>query len=242
MQSRWLLKTEVQRWDTCPKPTLLRFPNSIEPTWILNPNPIYQHQNPTRWLAKGNFTRDEWYHLLRSKNILNNSILSCSHFSSISYPQTMSKRQTQEGKPGGQEERVVAKWRLAWNLVSVTLNRSSSTQTCCDGFEQKQRIRLSSVVCKYWPDIEYGETSDEIEKELLLHTCVHHNLDILPDGFEHWENIYNFVRQKIGRPKEDKLEQINTNVMIWIWCFTAIMSNPSRTGNLELGIQTETVQ
>ena len=57
-------------------------------------------------LTKGNFTRDEWNHLLCLFNI--------SHFSSINSVKAMSKR-TQEG---ASEERVIAKSRPMANLVS----------------------------------------------------------------------------------------------------------------------------
>ena len=57
-------------------------------------------------LTKGNFTRDEWNHLLCLSNI--------SHFSSISSLKAMSKR-TQEDAG---EERVTAKSKPIMNLVS----------------------------------------------------------------------------------------------------------------------------
>ena len=57
-------------------------------------------------LTKGNFTRDEWNHLLCLFNI--------SHFSSINSLEAMSKR-TQED---ADEERVTAKSKPMMNLVS----------------------------------------------------------------------------------------------------------------------------
>ena len=57
-------------------------------------------------LTKGNFTRDEWNHLLCLSNI--------SHFSSINSVKAMSKR-TQEGAGEG---RVTAKSKPIMNLVS----------------------------------------------------------------------------------------------------------------------------
>ena len=57
-------------------------------------------------LTKGNFTRDEWNHLLCFFNI--------SHFSSTNFLEVMSKR-TQED---GGEERVTAKSKPMMNLVS----------------------------------------------------------------------------------------------------------------------------
>ena len=61
---------------------------------------------PTDKLTKGNFTRDEWNHLLCLFNI--------SHFSSTNCLEVMAKR-TQEGAG---EERVTAKSKSMMNLVS----------------------------------------------------------------------------------------------------------------------------
>ena len=69
-------------------------------------------------LTKGNFTRDEWDHLLRLLDIMSFSMCSCRHFSPID--NTMSKRLMQEEKPG-EEERVVAKSKpmmsFLWKIV-----------------------------------------------------------------------------------------------------------------------------
>ena len=68
-------------------------------------------------LTKGNFTRDEWNHLLRLFNI--------SIFSSASCPPTMSKR-IQEGT---REEIIMEKSRPTSNLVSKTVASSSTAQS-----------------------------------------------------------------------------------------------------------------
>ena len=65
-------------------------------------------------LTKGNFTRDEWYHLLCLFNI--------SHFSSTDCTEVMSKR-TQ--KDSG-EERVTAKSRPMMNLIARSNERAPS--------------------------------------------------------------------------------------------------------------------
>ena len=71
------------------------------------PNQIHCHQKPNAdILTKGNFTRDEWNHLLCLFNI--------SHFSSTNCLEVMSKR-TQEDSG---EERVTAKSMPMMNLVS----------------------------------------------------------------------------------------------------------------------------
>ena len=66
-------------------------------------------------LTKGNFTRDEWNHLL--------SLLNISHFSSTVCSDTMAKRSQQDSG----EERVTAKSRPIMNLVARTPSLVSSS-------------------------------------------------------------------------------------------------------------------
>ena len=66
-------------------------------------------------LTKGNFTRDEWNHLLCLFNI--------SHFSSTVCSDTMAKRSQQDSR----EERVTAKSRLMMNLIARTPSFVSSS-------------------------------------------------------------------------------------------------------------------
>ena len=66
-------------------------------------------------LNKGNFTRDEWNHLLNLFNI--------SHFSSTVCSDTMAKRSQQDS--GG--ERVTAKSRLMMSLIARTPSHVSSS-------------------------------------------------------------------------------------------------------------------
>ena len=89
----------------------------VAPDWLfdrINLDPIIQTEyvdtenQIADTLTKGTFTRDEWNHLLRLFNIMDISMLSCSHFSPIDDPQAVSKRLIQEGKIR-EEERVVAK-------------------------------------------------------------------------------------------------------------------------------------
>ena len=76
-------------------------------------------------LTKGSFSRDEWNHLLCLFSIMNHLMFSCSHISQIIDPQAMSQgRYRKENK--GENERVVAKSKVARNLVSMTNNPSPS--------------------------------------------------------------------------------------------------------------------
>ena len=72
-------------------------------------------------LTKGNFTRDEWNHLLNLFNI--------SHFSSTAYTAAMAKRAQQ----GSGEERVTAKSRPMMNLTARTPSVVSSSASSKQG-------------------------------------------------------------------------------------------------------------
>ena len=84
---------------------------------------------PTSW-QKGNFTREEWSHPLRLFSIMEISQFASSHFSSTSSSRTVSKRRMQQERPG-EDERMVAKSKPMWNLVSKTVDRSPNSA----GFE-----------------------------------------------------------------------------------------------------------
>ena len=72
-------------------------------------------------LTKGNFTRDEWNHLLCLFNI--------SHFSSTVCSDTMAKRSQQDSG----EERVTAKSRPMMNLIARTPSHVSSSTSVSPG-------------------------------------------------------------------------------------------------------------
>ena len=72
-------------------------------------------------LTKGNFTRDEWNHLLNLFNI--------SHFSSTVCSDTMAKRSQQDSG----EERVTAKSRPIMNLIARTPSLVSSSTSVSPG-------------------------------------------------------------------------------------------------------------
>ena len=85
-------------------------------------------------LTKGNFTRDEWNHLLFLFNI--------SNFSSINCLEAMSKR-TQED---ASEERITAKSKPMMNLVS---RYSVGIRTCLPRLHRKARGKRNLKVRKY---------------------------------------------------------------------------------------------
>ena len=83
-------------------------------------------------LTKGNFTRDEWNHLLNLLNII--------HFSSAACTAAMAKRAQQESG----EERVTAKSRLMMNLTSrmpsiVSSSTSSMLGKTWHGYQDPEK-------------------------------------------------------------------------------------------------------
>ena len=87
-------------------------------------------------LTKGNFTRDEWNHLLTLFNI--------SHFSSTAYTAAMAKRAQQESGEG----RVTAKSRPMMNLTARTPSVvSSSASTNPGGTSYGYQDPGTSVSC-----------------------------------------------------------------------------------------------
>ena len=78
-------------------------------------------------LTEGSFIRDEGNHDLSQVNIMSNSMFSSSHLrNQIKDPRAVSTRQMEEGKQGGEDERVVANSRLARHVVSMTLHQSAT--------------------------------------------------------------------------------------------------------------------
>ena len=98
-----------------PEPTeLFLIGCSIESIWTQNPIKYIDTKNQLAdILTKGNFTRDEWNHLL--------SLFNISHFSSINSLEAMSKR-TQ--KDSGEERVTTAKSKPMMNLVSRCSERT----------------------------------------------------------------------------------------------------------------------
>ena len=111
--------------------------------------------------TKGNFTRDEWNHLLSLCNI--------SHFSSTVCSAAMSKRLQQESG----EERVTAKSKLMMNLTArmpsvVSSSTSSSPEKRCYGKQDPWR----SVVAddrSGQPDYDRAWSSQEWKSAVTAH-------------------------------------------------------------------------
>ena len=121
--SKWSVRAEIQRWDTCQEPTELRlFGHLMESMWTRKIRIKYvDTQKPTHMLTERNFTRDEWDHLLHLVNIMIFLMFACSHFLSNRMQSIMSKR-AQEST--AKEVSAVAKPKptpTPMNLVSRNL-------------------------------------------------------------------------------------------------------------------------
>ena len=92
--SKWSVRAEIQRWDTCQERTELRlFGHLMESMWTPKIQIKYvDTQKPTHMPTERNFTRDEWDHLLHLMNIMIFSMFACSHFLSNRMQSIMSKR------------------------------------------------------------------------------------------------------------------------------------------------------
>ena len=109
-----------------PEPTkLLLIGCSIESSWTLKSKLIFfdTKNQLADMLTKGNFTRDEWNHLLCLCNI--------SHFRSAECSEVMSKRTQKESG----EERVTAKSRPMMSLIARSIERppSALSSTASEG-------------------------------------------------------------------------------------------------------------
>ena len=120
--SRWSLKEGVQQWDTYPEPTeLLLIGCSIE--LILTQRSKIKYIDTKNQLAdiltKGNFTRDEWNHLL--------SLFNISHFSSTVCSAAMEKRLQEETGENESQQKSIPMMNLTARTPSVVSSSTSSS-------------------------------------------------------------------------------------------------------------------
>ena len=110
-----------KQWDTCQE-------HRVALDWVFDKinldfktqiEYVHTKNQLADMLTKGNFTRDEWDHLLRLLNIMNLSMFSCSHF--FNRKQSVMSKRAQESTP--KEGSAVAKPR-PMNSVSRNLLRA----------------------------------------------------------------------------------------------------------------------
>ena len=165
--------------------------------------------------TKGKFHRDEWKHLFRLLNIMNDCMFSCSHCNQIDDPRAMSKRQMQEEKPGV-EERVVPKSKpSAFSSSKAPLKaQSSHSDRTCSGARglNENTAWFSRVAFGGKHGHQYGQTRRGNDKE-------NHWYDVIsPQLWDLWwqcdlETVHSNVRQKLNRPKGDT-HDIDVDAMI----------------------------
>ena len=163
-------------------------------------------------------------------NIMNNSKFSCSHFSQISDPWAMSKRQMQEGTRGGEDERVVAKSRPSRNLVSMTSNWSEQIVQFWIHWE---RWNLSR-----WIRMRTAHQVLQSATQILSRTQARWNLlrdrerapslEVWsqtvwpsPHSIGYMDKVFASVRQKLGRPTEsESTPTLWRGEDSWLWQWT----------------------
>ena len=109
-------------------------------------------------MTKGNFTRDEWNHLLRLFNVMIFSVFSCRLFKSIIKSKIMSKR-PHEGKLR-EEDRVVVESKPMMSSVLKSVNRcirvqivpatgtKTPSQALCPAVHSKCLFHTTSSSCR----------------------------------------------------------------------------------------------
>ena len=192
--------------------------------------------------TKGNFTCDEWNHLLLLFNIMKFSMFSCSQFLSSTKSNAMSRR-AQQRRTG--EELVVAKSRPV-SLISRSLSANQSamldsgtlhssgwifdlTSTEKSGRDSTENSASSSQV---WHRGDYPlsingksvremnqrsstrKSGPDLQNQLTEVKLNHHNLEI--SNTRYVEKVFADVRQKLNRQEDDQtVVDQKVNVLIW---------------------------
>ena len=152
----------------------------------------------------------------------------------------MSKRQMQERKQGGEDERMVAKSKTG---AKSGLKDSQSVSNSAE-FELVSRSGEHTAKSSIWDSFGTGKpVSMDSNKDNAAGSQVWHadanpnsstvrplarstkspvgtrlfprNLDMSPSNVEYLEKACSYVRRKLGRPQDDKMERININATIW---------------------------
>ena len=190
-------------------------------------------------------------------------MFSCIHLiNQIDAPRVMPKKQMQEKQQGGEDERAVAKSRPARNLVSMTPNRSSTVSSSssslrpgslrahCSTLDSSSKAKppamdsnkdkaSGSQVCHADtnPNSCTGILVARSKKSTIGHSSIPHNLAISPHSVGFLDKVVASVRQKLGRPKEDKMERVDTKAVIW-----RILMAASTRAALHLGKEFEKIR
>ena len=156
-------------------------------------------------LTKGNFTRDEWNHLLCLFNI--------SHFSSTVCSDTMAKRSQQDSG----EERVTAKSRPMMNLIARTPSFVSSSTSVSPG---KKHYGSQDP----WKSVAGEDRSGRPDKGTdLFEASDHHFHEQFMESFSLQQVIQNWMKTVLGLLKSGKMrlrrtiDQGNLIKLLGVW-------------------------
>ena len=129
--------------------------------------------------------------------------------------------------------------RSSQSPVSLTANCST-----LDSFHTGKPAAMdsnknnASVSCVWHADTDpnsnTGKLTARSKKITVGQNLFPHNFAILPDNVDCMQKVFTYVRQKLGRPKEDKMEHVNTNAMIW-----GLFKNASVKSTVHLGKDSE---
>ena len=160
-------------------------------------------------LTKGNFTRDEWNHLLCLFNI--------SHFSSINSLEAMSKR-TQEDAG---EERVTAKSMPMMNLVSRCSARDPSVLASTASESPEKTRYASQIPLSSWNE-QQPRTGRPVHDKFVIDddmdsdTAAESNFSLKSRSF--LNRVNDRLRKILDQSSKDAMQDSNKRSLIW-WMF-----------------------
>ena len=164
---------------------------------------------------------------------------SSSRFRKTSSPQTMSKRLIHEEKPR-ESERVVAKSKPMWNLVSETINSCPTALSSSTSYSTLILTAKSSssdltgmvkpvardsnenaasscqvVQSDVNPSSSAGTLVAKTTKNSVGTRLLSHSLDTSPSNVEYLKKSYSYPRRQLRRQLHDDMLELDVNMMIW---------------------------
>ena len=176
-------RAEVLRRDTCQEPTELRCMGCLtESMWTPKSKIKFVDTNNqlADMLTEGNFTCDEWGHLLRLLNVINFSVFSCSHFLS-----TQEAEHHVEESSGTKDRRRACGGEIkASEFDCKKFDRESISQVGfgCVILPRELQIRLEFCSHQHW---QFG--ARQSRKLSVMFSSVAQRWQSV---FKNWENRY----------------------------------------------------
>ena len=180
-------------------------------------------------LTKGRFTRDEWSHLLCLFNIVRVKCFLVATSAKFTTSKRRRCRKENEEKMSGWLQNLDLR-----NQVSVIVNRSSTVSSSTSSQSPMNLAANRSTL----DSLETGKLAAMDSNQNMWHTNIDPNsstarpvarsrkitigLSLFPENFallpgdaEYVAKVFTSVPQKLGCPKEHKMEYVNSNAMIW---------------------------